>query len=122
MNEQKKTLVIGASTKEERYSNICIRTLLAHHIPVVAVGLCEGDVGEVEIKTGRPQFDDIHTVTLYIGPQNQPLFYDYVRSLKPSRVIFNPGTENPEFEQILVEAGIQTEQACTIVMANTGMF
>ena len=101
---------------------MCIRELLSHQIPVEAIGLRDGTVSEVAIQKGLPDLSGIHTVTLYLGAKNQALYYPYILRLKPSRVIFNPGAENPEFEKILVTAGIEVELACTLVMLHSGVF
>lgn len=119
---QKKTLVIGGSVKPERYSNKAIHKLLSYGHPVVSVGLREGTVDEVKIEQGKPSYDDIHTVTLYVGPQNQPGYYDYVLGLQPKRIIFNPGTENGEFEEKAKSKGIETVNHCTLVMLDHGLF
>lgn len=117
-----KTVVIGASENTDRYSNRAVRSLVQHNEPVVAVGLRAGKIGDVEILTGFPVLEDVETVTLYVGPQNQPVWYDYILSLKPKRVIFNPGTENTEFEKLCAEAGIETVEACTLVMLSVGNY
>ena len=117
-----KTLVIGASLKEERYSNRAIKRLRSFQHPVVAIGLRNGSVLDVQIEKGKPEFNDIHTVTMYINPSRQPEYYDYIISLQPKRVIFNPGTENPEFYSILEKSGIQYEQACTLVLLATNQY
>ncbi len=117
-----KTLVIGASENPERYSNKAIRSLLAHNHEVVAIGLCSGAVDCVAFDAEKKAFGNIDTVTLYVGPQNQPEFYEYIIALKPRRVIFNPGTENPEFISKLESAGIYPEVACTLVLLATGQF
>ena len=119
---QKTTLVIGASLNENRYSNICIKTLVSCNIPVFAIGLREGFIDEIPVYKGFPELDAIHTVTLYLGAENQKLWYDYILKLKPDRVIFNPGTKNLAFENILTAAGIKTVEDCTIIMAQTGRF
>ena len=119
---KKNTLVIGASENTERYAYLAVRRLLAHDHPVKAIGLKPGNIDGVKIETGQPEFSDIDTVTLYVGPRNQKNLYDYVLKLKPERVIFNPGAENPEFEALLEENGIQTEQACTLVMLSIGAY
>ena len=119
---KKKTLVIGASENPSRYSFMAIRRLLSYDHPVLALGLRPGHVDGIRIETGQPEFSDIDTVTLYVGPRNQKNLYDYVLKLKPQRVIFNPGAENPEFEALLEENGIQTEQACTLVMLSIGAY
>ena len=114
-----KTLVIGASEKPERYANQAVRLLLEKGHEVEAIGLREGKIESVLIQTGHPVFDDIDTVSLYVGPQRQDDLMDYVTGLGPRRVIFNPGTENPAFEQRLEAAGIEPIEACTLVMLRT---
>lgn len=117
-----KTLVIGASEKEERYSNKAIRALRSHNHPVRAIGLRQGKVEDVEFDKEKKQFEDIDTVTLYVGPKHQPEYYDYIVSLQPRRVIFNPGTENKEFYAILKENNIESEVACTLVLLSTNQY
>lgn len=116
------TLVIGASLRENRYSNICVKTLVSGHFPVTAIGLREGFIDEIRVHTGFPEFRNIHTVTLYLGPQNQLPWYEYILKLNPKRVIFNPETENDEFQGILTTAGIDVIEDCTIVMVQSGRF
>lgn len=118
----KKTLVIGASPNPSRYAYVAINRLLDKGIEVVALGRRAGMVGDVEIQTTKKLFQGIHTVTLYIGPQHQPEFYDFIIELKPHRVIFNPGTENPEFYQILRKKNIEAEVACTLVLLGTNQY
>lgn len=118
----KKTLVIGASTNRSRYSNIAINRLTSRNVPTVAIGLRTGEVAGVKIETEKLPFEDIHTVTLYLGPPRQPEYYDYVISLNPSRVIFNPGTENPEFYRLLRAENIEVEVACTLILLSTGQY
>lgn len=120
--EQKKTLVIGASENPSRYSNMAIKNLQRHGHPIVAIGNKEGDVGDVHITKETPEMDDIHTVTLYLNPTNQKPYYNYILSLNPKRVIFNPGTENDELIDALRKQGAQALEACTLVMLNTGQF
>ncbi len=117
-----KTLVIGASEKPERYANMAVRLLREYDHSVLAIGLREGVIGDVPIQTGQPQFEDVDTVTLYVGPQRQDPFMDYVVGLKPGRVIFNPGTENPMFQAKLKQNGIEPIEACTLVMLRTGQW
>ena len=114
-----KTLVIGASENPERYAYKSIHQLVKAGHEVKAVGLKKGNVAGVEIETGKPVFENIDTVTLYVGPNNQPVFYDYIIFLKPRRVIFNPGTENPELFNLLRENKIDLEIACTLVLLAT---
>lgn len=114
-----KTLVIGASENPDRYSNKAIHQLVKAGHEVKALGLKKGEVNGIKIETGYPELEGIDTVTLYVGPQNQPVYYDYILSLKPRRVIFNPGTENPDLFQLLKEANIASEIACTLVLLAT---
>lgn len=122
MSETKLTLVIGASEKPERFSNKAIRRLRQYGHPVEAIALRPGEVEGVSFKTGFPELKGIDTVTLYVGPPRQPQYYDYLLGLKPRRIIFNPGTENPEFSQKAREKGIEPVEKCTLVMLDTGQF
>lgn len=118
----KKTLILGASTNPARYSFMAANRLLQYGHPIVLLGLKEGQVSGNQILTNKPKVEDIDTITLYIGPQHQPEWYDYILSLHPKRVIFNPGTENPEFENLLIQNGIQAEEACTLVLLSIGRY
>ena len=97
---------------------------MLHHqnISVVAIGLKAGEIDGVKIQTGMPKIEDVDTVTLYVGPQHQPQYYDYILALKPQRVIFNPGSENHEFEEKVKDAGIEVLQACTLTMLTIGNY
>lgn len=118
----KKTLVIGASENPERYAFKAMTSLTKHGHETIGLGLKEGLVAGSKIITGKPQLTDIDTVTLYIGTRNQGEWIDYLIGLKPKRIIFNPGTENPEFFKKATQAGIQCEEACTLVMLSIGNF
>lgn len=118
----KSTLVIGASLKESRYSNICVKALVSGKFPVTAIGLREGLINETPVQSGFPELQNIHTVTLYLGSENQKPWYNYIMKLNPARVVFNPGAENPEFEDVLVDAGIEVIEGCTIVMVKGGTY
>jgi uncharacterized protein len=120
--ENKKTLVIGASPKTERYSNKAIRMLLEYNHEVVALAKRTAHVNGVTIQTEFPKKNDIHTVTIYLGAKRQPEYYEQIIKLKPKRVIFNPGAENDEFIKKLESAGIETVENCTLVMLRTQQF
>ncbi len=118
----KKTVVIGASENPDRYAYKATIALQrnAHH--VVPIGIKAGSINGVEILTGKPEVKDVDTVTLYVGPRNQPEWYEYIVALKPKRVIFNPGTENPELESLLQKNNIEPLEACTLVMLSIGNY
>ncbi len=118
----KKTLVLGASLKPSRYSNLAINRLVDNNHPVEAVGLRKGEVAGIEITTEKENFENIDTVTLYLNAKRQEEYYDYIISLKPNRVIFNPGTENPEFYKLLKENNIESEVACTLVLLASNQY
>lgn len=118
----KKTLVLGASANPARYSYMAINRLVQFEQPVVAIGLKEAEVAGVKIQTKQVPFTNIHTITLYLNPLRQKEYYNYITALQPKRVIFNPGTENPEFYQLLKANGIKVEVACTLVLLSTGQY
>ncbi|MBS1590167.1 MAG: CoA-binding protein [Bacteroidetes bacterium] len=122
MNKNGKTLVLGASENPDRYSNKAIKQLRAHGFEVVAIGHKIGKVADVEIGIEPIAFSNIDTVTLYLNPTNQKPYYDYIKALKPRRIIFNPGTENEELERILAQTGVNTMEACTLVLLSTGQY
>ena len=119
---KKETLVIGASLKPSRYSNIAINRLVNYNHTVRAIGLKKGVVAGIDITTEKEQFKNIDTVTLYLNATRQEEYYEYIISLKPTRVIFNPGTENPTFYKLLKETNIETEVACTLVLLGTNQY
>lgn len=118
----KKTLVLGASDNPSRYSYLAVQRLRNHGHPVVAIGRKHTAVADVTIGTKQEPFNDIHTITLYLNPGHQPEYYDYILSLQPERIIFNPGTENDELEALARQKGIQTKEACTLVMLSTNQY
>ena len=120
--DAKKTLVLGASTNPSRYSNMAVLKLLKHGHEVVPVGIKKGKVGGIEILSTEDKTSGIETVTLYLGPKNQPQYYNYILDLKPSRVIFNPGTINPEFMKQLADEGVEVVDACTLVMLSVNTY
>lgn len=118
----KKTLVLGASENPARYSNLAIKRLTANNHPVVALGKKKGNINGLEIETEKKTFDNIDTVTLYLNPLHQQEYYDYIFSLRPKRIIFNPGTENEELMELAQQKGIATQEACTLVLLSTGQY
>ena len=117
-----KTLVLGASLNSERYSHKAILMLRKANIPVVAFGLKKGVVSDIEIETCLKSYKTIHTVTLYLNPKRQEAYIEYILGLNPKRVIFNPGTENPDFYKLLERYNIQYEIACTLVLLSTNQY
>ena len=123
MNQQKKkTLVLGASANPSRYSFLAINKLRNNGHPVVAIGRKIAGVADVQITTEKKPAEDIDTVTLYLNPTNQKPYYDYIISLNPKRIIFNPGTENDELVSLAQQNGIKVLDACTLVMLSTNQY
>lgn len=119
----KKTVVLGASDNPSRYAYKAVHRLQQHGHEVVPVGIKKGEVGGRKIIHDKDEpIEDVDTVTLYVGPQNQPSWYEYILNLKPKRIIFNPGTENREFEQMAEDANIKTMHHCTLVMLATDSY
>jgi predicted CoA-binding protein len=118
----KKTVLIGASTNKERYAYKATLSLQKHKYEVIPIGIHIGEINGIKINTDKTYVTDVDTVTMYVNPNNQPSWYDYVLSLKPKRVIFNPGAENIEFEKKLEENNIEVIQACTLVLLATGQY
>ncbi len=112
----KKTLVLGASTNPQRYSYKATIQLDKKGHEVLPVGIKKGEIAGIQIANDTPQYEGVDTVTLYLNPENQKPYYDYIFSLKPIRIIFNPGTENFELIRLAKEKGIETEIGCTLVM------
>ena len=117
-----KTLIMGASDNPERYAHKAAIRLLNHGHKIELVGQNEGDIEGHKIQTNLPDFEEIDTVTMYVGAKNQSSLYDYILRQKPRKIIFNPGAENPEFEAMATANGIKTEEACTLVLLATGQF
>lgn len=122
MGEKKKTLVLGASDNPSRYSYLAVQRLRMHGHPVVAVGRKNAVVADVTIHKEKTAFDNIDTVTLYLNPAHQREYYDYILSLKPKRIIFNPGAENEELETLARQQQVKTMEACTLVMLSTNQY
>jgi len=119
----KKTLIMGASPNPSRYAYRAAERLLSHGIAIELLGRRKGEIaGHIIHKTPSEISRDIHTVTMYLSEQNQKEYEDFILSLAPVRVIFNPGAENPGFVQRLSEKGIETVEGCTLVMLGTGQF
>ena len=122
MKEQKKTLVLGASDNPSRYSYLAIQRLRNHGHPVVAIGRKYTKVADVPITKDKEPITDVDTVTLYLNPSHQREYYDYILSLNPKRIIFNPGAENNELIELAQEKNIATLEACTLVLLSTGQY
>jgi predicted CoA-binding protein len=120
--ENKKTIVLGASANPARYSNLAVKKLTAYNHPVVAIGRRKGVIGDVEINVGELPVTGIDTITLYLNQNNQKQYYNYILSLKPRRIIFNPGAENEELATQAKQQGIKVQDACTLVLLSTGQY
>ena len=115
-------MVLGASENPARYSFLAVNRLRANGHPVIAIGNKKGQINETPIITEHPKEEGVDTVTLYLNPALQKQYYDYILSLAPKRIIFNPGTENEELEELAKEKGIEPIEACTLVLLSTGQY
>lgn len=120
--QKDKTLIIGASIKPERYAYKAAQKLIECQHGIYMIGNRAGELFEQVIEKEKLDYTDVDTVTMYVSAKNQSSYYDYIISLKPRRVIFNPGTENPEFETQLTDNGIASEVACTLVLLATNAY
>ncbi|WP_254091673.1 CoA-binding protein [Dawidia soli] len=123
-NNTKKTVIIGATTDPSRYAYLAAQMLTSYGHEIVPVGIKTGTVSGAEIRDirQRPVIEGVDTVTLYIGPQRQPEWYDYILGLKPRRIIFNPGTENETFEKMAEDRGVEALHACTLVLLRSRQY
>lgn len=119
----KRTLVLGASPNPNRFAYKAIRSLQRRDYPIIAIGKKDADLDGIIIRSGKPtDIGEIHTVALYLNAQHQKEFYEYLLKLKPRRIIFNPGTHNPEFAEMAKEKGIEVVEDCLLVMLNNGKY
>jgi uncharacterized protein len=119
----KTTLILGASVNVERYAYLAAERLYKKGLPFELLGNKTGEVFGKKIETESAKISkEIDTVTMYLGEKNQKVYEDYILKLRPRRVIFNPGAENPAFEKTLEQAGIEPIEACTLVMLSTGQY
>lgn len=118
----KKTLVLGASPNPKRISYAAVELLSDKGFDVVPVGNREGKIDGIDIQRNSPAVEEVDTITLYLNPTRQQEYYAYILGLQPRRIIFNPGTENPELIQLAKEAGIEVIVACTLVMLSVGNY
>ena len=119
---KKKTLVLGASGNPSRYSYLALQRLQSHQHPVVALAKRKAIVGSIPIETEKKAWEGIDTVTLYLNALHQKEYYDYILSLKPKRIIFNPGAENDELAALAKQNNIQPLEACTLVLLSTSQY
>lgn len=123
MDNKAVTVVIGASGKEERYSYKAVHALRKQNLPVIAIGMREESIADIKIMTGKPEIDVlVDTVSIYLSEEKQQDMIDYILSLKPRRIIFNPGAENDFLKKLAQKKGIHTEDACTLVLLSTGQY
>ncbi|MFC2096336.1 CoA-binding protein [Bacteroidota bacterium] len=118
----KKTIVLGASPNPIRFSHKAVKSLVRHGHDVVPIGIREGDIMWQNIIVGKPKLNDIHTITLYLNPENQKGYYNYIIELNPKRIIFNPGAENQELIELAMKNNIEVSIACTLIMLNTNKY
>lgn len=117
-----KTIVLGASTNPSRVSYAAVHRLKNKGQEVIPIGIKKGSIADIPIINDRPELEDIDTITLYLNPKRQEAYYDYILSLAPRRIIFNPGTENAELVRLAKAKNIETEYACTLVLLATDSY
>jgi predicted CoA-binding protein len=117
-----KTVVLGASPKHTKLSYKCVKSLIRHGFEAVPVGQKEGQIEGIDILTGKPEIEDVHTISLYLNVTKQEEYYDYIFSLNPKRIIFNPGTHNQDFIDRVKENGIEAKSDCALLMLNGGTY
>jgi len=118
----KKTLVIGASIRPKRYSYRAVQKLKNYGHTVIPLGICEGEIDGIRIEHNYPELTGIDTVTMYLNPTKQSMYYDYIIRLRPDRIIFNPGTENQEFKDLCKQNGIEVVEYCTLLLLSEELF
>ena len=118
----KKTVVLGASSKIDRYSNRAVNQLMANGHQVIPIGFENEKINGLQIETALLPIENVNTISLYLNPKRQEAYYDYILSLNPKRIIFNPGTENKDLEQLAKKQNIETIEACTLVMLSVGNY
>ena len=119
---KKNVLVLGASLKPFRYSNMAVRALVSAKHDVVAIGKRTGEAAKIIIQTSIEDITDVDTISVYMNAANQKEFYDLIFTLLPKRIIFNPGAENPELHNIAKSKGIEVVEGCTLMMLSNGDF
>ena len=123
MGKSQTVVVLGASPKPERYSNKAIRLLVEHGHSVIPVHPAIPEIEGLTVKSGLEEITDpVDTLTLYVSPKISTTVADQIIALNPARVLFNPGTENPALKERLETAGIASEEACTLILLNSGQF
>lgn len=122
MESYKKTIVLGASPDPERYAYKAVEFLVNHGHPVIALGIRNGTIGNISIETAKIFYPDIHSISIYLNREHQKLWYSFILSLQPRRILFNPGAENPELAKLATEHGIEVVEACTLVLLNTNQY
>ena len=118
----KKTLIIGATSNPGRYANLAAHRLTSNGHEIINVGITTGEVAGVPIEKASLIHKDVDTITLYIGPQQQSEYFDYILKTKPKRIIFNPGAENQQLVDLAEANGIETVEACTLVLLSTHQY
>ena len=119
-----RTVIIGATPNPARYAYFAAQNLKQHGHEFVPIGIKKGEVQGIPIRNinDKPAIEDVDTITMYVGPRNQQGWYDYILSLRPRRIIFNPGSENPELEKLAESKGVEVIEACTLVMLRTNQY
>ena len=117
-----KIVVLGATPNRDRYSYKAVKALRKRHYDVVALGVQKGEIAGIVIQNDRPVLDDVDAVMLYLNPERQKPLYEYILSIKPRRIIFNPGTDNEELADLAEKNGIEVVRQCALIMLTSDTF
>lgn len=123
MNAKRRVVVLGASQKPERYSNMAINRLMEAGHEVIPIHPALERIGELKVLPSLAEVEgEVDTLTIYLSPRLSSEMADAIAAVRPGRVIFNPGTENAPLEAELNSRGIPTLHACSLVLLSTGQF
>lgn len=121
--KKERVVVLGASHKPERYSNMAVRSLLEHGHIVIPVNPAQKVIEGLSVVSKLEDVEGaVDTLTVYVNPAQGEELQEAIASLKPKRVILNPGTESKVLQSYLESAGIEVVEGCTLVMLRTRTF
>ena len=123
MSNQNSVVVLGASPNPNRTSYLAAKILMQKGYAVSAYGNTVGKIDQLDIAETVPEKINRHidAITIFLKPERQKEYYDFILNAKPTSIIFNPGTENPELEKLAKKKKINIISCCTIALSAVGM-